>query len=205
MQLFLENPEKRYYVRELTRITGALINSVRRELNNLVELQLILTEAEQKKNKLEKEEGESESEKPAAGPKKSFNAKKYYYLNPKNIFHQDLLNLFAKGKVLVERKYVEKIKRYGDVKYLALSGVFVEDERANTDLLIIGKKLKKDRIGEVLAELEQESNKAIRYTILDNVEYQLRKDIEDRFLMDILENEKNIIVVDKMKELREDE
>ena len=41
LQLFLKNPEERYYVRELTRKIGAQLNSVRRELNNLVELGVV--------------------------------------------------------------------------------------------------------------------------------------------------------------------
>ena len=42
--LFFDNPEKSYYVREITRVIEEQINSVRRELNNLSALGLVKTE-----------------------------------------------------------------------------------------------------------------------------------------------------------------
>ena len=42
LSLFLENPQRRFYVRELTRRIDAQLNSVRRELQNLVGLGIIL-------------------------------------------------------------------------------------------------------------------------------------------------------------------
>ena len=40
LQLFLANPGRSFYVRELTRKIDEQINSVRRELSNLMELSL---------------------------------------------------------------------------------------------------------------------------------------------------------------------
>ena len=41
LQLFLKQPDEKYFVRELTRKIDAQLNSVRRELNNLVELGVV--------------------------------------------------------------------------------------------------------------------------------------------------------------------
>ena len=45
LQLFYENPEKSFYVREMTRVIDEQINSVRRELLNLESIGIIKTEA----------------------------------------------------------------------------------------------------------------------------------------------------------------
>ncbi|NQT49237.1 hypothetical protein HQ571_00930 [Candidatus Kuenenbacteria bacterium] len=181
MRVFLDNPEKRYFVRELTRETDCLINSVRRELDNLINLKLINVQERRGKD----------------GDKKAQNVKKYYHLNQKNLFQQDLINLFAKGKILLEKKLIEKIKRLGDVIYISFGGTFIDDAKATTDLLIIGE-LDKQKASASMKKFEKEMGRSIRYTILEEEEYILRRDIADRFLLDIIENENNIVVVDRL-------
>lgn len=181
MKLFLENPDRRFYVRELTRLSDSLINSVRRELNNLVELRLVVEEVS----------SEKEPE------KKTINARKYYRLNPKNLFRQDLLNLFLKGKILMEKKFIDRIKRVGEIKYFCLGGSFVEDLKASTDLLLVGD-FDKEKALKVLKEFEKEIERPINYTVMDENEYDLRRDIADSFLDSIINNEKNIVIIDKV-------
>ncbi len=183
IKVFLDNPEKRFFVRELTRLTDTLINSIRRELDNLVSLRIILVE------ETKVEDGEV---------KKGLNTKKYYSLNTKNLFLQDLNNLFNKGKMLLEKKLIEKIRRLGDIKYLAFSGIFVDNEKAETDIVIIGD-LDIVKAKESLQKFELEIGKDIRYTVLSDNEYNLRKDIADNFIEAIMEDESAIIVIDKLQ------
>lgn len=182
MRLFLENPGKKFYVRELTRLTDSLINSIRRELANLVEVKLILEQEEATRKKK---------------AKRFLNTKKYYYLNSKNLFQHDLLNLFLKDKLLVEKRFVERIRRLGDIFYLSLSGFFVEDEKAPTDILLIGD-FSKERMLELFAELEKELGHELRYTVMDKNEFTLRRDIADSFLVKIMDNENNLIMINKI-------
>mgnify|MGYP000725308155 CR=1 FL=1 len=50
LNYFLRNPDQQYFVRELTRLTGEHINSIRRELGNLMAFGLISeTKKDQKK------------------------------------------------------------------------------------------------------------------------------------------------------------
>ncbi|KKR07261.1 MAG: putative transcriptional regulator [Parcubacteria group bacterium GW2011_GWC2_39_14] len=182
MKLFLENPEKRFFVRELTRLCDSLINSVRRELNNLVELKIILEEVPTVKTPV---------------VKRTINSRKYYRLNPKNLFRQDLSNLFLKSKILMEKRFVEKIRHLGEIKYFCLSGTFIEDPKAQTDLLVVGE-FEKDKVLKVLKEFEKEIERPINYTVMDVNEYQLRQDIADNFLEQIMANERNLVIVDKL-------
>ncbi|MBT4723083.1 hypothetical protein HN958_00065 [Candidatus Falkowbacteria bacterium] len=184
IRIFLDNPDKLFYVRELTRMSDSLINSVRRELQNLINLKIIIEQKVSSKKK--KDQVVSK-----------INAKKFYQLNPKNIFQKDLQSLFSKGKVLVEKKLVDRIKRMGDIKYLALGGVFTHDERAVSDLFVVGD-FDKQKMIAVLNKFEKELEKDINYTVMQEEEFKLRNDISDRFLLDILENEKNVIFVDRL-------
>ncbi|MFH0988206.1 MAG: hypothetical protein V1763_02440 [Parcubacteria group bacterium] len=181
MRIFLDNPEKKFFVRELTRLSESLINSVRRELDKLVEMKFIKVQETKEKT----EEG-------------GLNAKRFYYLNDKNLFQTDLLNLFSKGKILIEKKFLGQLRRLGDIKYLALGGFFVDDANAKTDVLIVGN-LDQKKAGELLQRFEKQVSRPINYTIMDEEEYKLRENIADRFLEEIISNDKNIVVIDKRR------
>jgi len=189
MQVFLENPGKKFYVRELTRMTDSLINSVRRELDNLVKLKLVVAEDLEEKAEPQEEEVVA----------KTFNAKKFYVLNPNNLIHRDLLNLFSKGKMLIEKRLIEKLKDLGDVQYLAFGGLFVDDSGADTDILIIGQ-YNKSKAKEIIDQFEKEIERPVRYTLFDSVEYNLRMDIADKFLAGILKNERNMVLINRLEE-----
>ena len=70
LQLFFENPEKSFYVREMTRVIDEQINSVRRELLNLESIGIIKNE--------------------------TFDNKIYYSANTKHPFARPLADMFSK-------------------------------------------------------------------------------------------------------------
>ena len=182
IKVFLDNPNEKYYVRELTRLTDTLINSIRRELVNLVEMKIVVCE----------EKGSNKDE-----TKKGLNTKKFYSLNQKNLFLQELTSLFSKGKLLLEKKLIERIKRLGDIKYLAFGGIFVDDERGSTDIIIVGD-LDKNKAVASLNKFEKELGKDVRFTIMTVSEFQLRNDIADNFLDEVMTADKNIVLIDKL-------
>ena len=194
IKLFLSNPERMFYVRELTRLTDSLINSIRRELDNLLEVGLIeVVTPEQENGSVPKIVEETAT--------RGVNAKKYYRLNKRNIFKNELDALFCKNKMMIEKRFAEKIKEVGQVNYLALSGIFVDNRKSPTDLVVIGSFEKKDMI-RAINRFEQEIGKRIKFTIMDLKEYKLRHDIADRFLLDILdESQQDLIIVNQLSEI----
>ena len=49
LNLFLTNPDKSFYVREITRLIDEQVNSVRRELKNLEEFKVVKSTTEDRK------------------------------------------------------------------------------------------------------------------------------------------------------------
>ena len=82
LRLFFDNPDQAYYVRELTRLVGAQINSVRRELDNLSYLGIVQI----------LEEGQVETPVVVTDVPypKGLNKKKYYQLNRSFVLHEPL-------------------------------------------------------------------------------------------------------------------
>ncbi len=184
LKLFLNNPDKFYYIREITRGLNVQINSIRRELENLQNLGIIVELIpEKKENKI--------SEKNKA--KNGYLGKKYFKANTDFLLYQELKSLLLKSQLLLEKNLIKGIQKLGKVYYLVLTGFFVGQKDARTDILIVGK-LNRRKVKALVKNFEKDFDREINYTVLSKKEFNYRKDITDRFLYDILENKKLVIV-----------
>ena len=167
LRLFFENPEKSFYVREMTRVIDEQINSVRRELLNLESIGVIKNE--------------------------TFDNKVYYSANAKHPFYRPMTDIFSKKVDLARDKdvkestweeYVRPVKKY-------LRGLVVTNRlpgQDGLDLLIIGddKTKKLSRWAEVI---EKRQGKPLNYAIISSDDFIYRKSVRDRFILDVLEME----------------
>lgn len=179
LKLFLLS-EGRFFVREIARLTGEELNSVRRELKNLVEFGLV--------KEVSAEVGSSAKDE----------NKKFYEADVNFVLYEELKNLFLKTRLLVERLFVKNAKRLGNVKLLVLSGFFVNDDDAKTDLLIAGQ-INKRALSGFINKISHEFNQPIRYTTMTTTEFNYRHKITDKFLFEVLEGKK-IVVIDNLEE-----
>lgn len=115
------------------------------------------------------------------------------------MLYPELRALFAKSGVLLEKEFAQKLSRTGKVYYLALTGHFVGNTDAKTDIFIVGD-LNREKVAAAIRKFEQSLGKEINYTIMAPDEYRYRKDLTDRFLYSILESNK-MIIVDKLNEM----
>lgn len=120
-----------------------------------------------------------------------------YQVNTNALLYPELKSLFLKARLLIERALVQEIERLGHVRYLLLSGFFVGDPDAATDLFIVGK-INRKKIGNLMKRFERDMGREIRYTVMSKSEFKYRHDITDRFLYHLLENPKKIVVIDTL-------
>ncbi|MFA6215863.1 MAG: hypothetical protein WC768_04825 [Patescibacteria group bacterium] len=189
LRLFLNNPSQPYYLRELARKLKSQLNSIRREVDNLEELgivksvQPVKTEnAEDQKSKIKEKPG----------------SKKYFLANTDFILYPELKALLLKAQLLLERSFVSKIEKMATVKMFILTGIFVGIEGFSTDMLLVGAVNRKN-LAKIVKDFEKELNHSINYTVMSFQEFKYRQDITDRFLYDILEGRK-IVIVDKLSQ-----
>lgn len=173
LRLFLLNPEKSYYVRQLTRLLGEQINSVRRELGNLSGIELVKSE----------DKGQ----------------KKFYQANPDCLLYDELQALVVKSHLTLEKDLVHGIKDLENLKLLVLTGIFTEEQNTLTDILCVGN-LDEKKFRLLINRFKKDYPRDLNFTIMNEDEYRYRKEISDKFLHDIL-NTKHIIVVNKVGEL----
>ena len=202
LRLFLEHHDDVFFVRQLTRLLGAQVYSVRRELENLVSFG-VLQEAAAPRipsgGEKNMPQGNGTEGKKNASTKKGKEAegqKKYYALNKSFVLYPELKALFTKGRLLIEKELVEKIEGAGKIQLLILTGMFVGLQQWQTDMFIVGQ-VNKDKLRSVIEHFEKELQQPINYTVMTKEEFHYRRDITDRFIFNILENDR-IVVIDHL-------
>lgn len=180
MSLFLQQPKEMFYVRELTRRIDAQLNSVRRELKNLVDMGLILEK--------QSEYGRSAST--------LAEKKKFYMVNVDFILYEDLRSLFKKVQILLKQNFVQEVDRQGSIYYFAFTGRFVDAKDIPTDILIVGD-IKQDILESMIKSFEQEVPYEINYTLMAKDEFRDRRQVSDRFLGSILNGDK-VVMIDRL-------
>lgn len=182
LRLLLNNPYQPFYLRELARRLKTQLNSIRREVSNLEALGIIKV-----------------TTLPAAGPstqnqpKPKKSSKKYYLVDTSFILYPELKALVIKAQLLLEQDFIREIEKSARVKLFLLTGIFVGIEQSATDILLVGS-INRHRLVALIKRFEKELNREINYTVMSPQEFKYRQDITDRFLYDILEAKKIIII-----------
>lgn len=184
LSLFLNNPQKSYYVREITRAIDEQINSVRRELNNLEEIGVV--------EKFEKER------------------KVYYQLGQETDLLRPLTLLFSDDELLggsggsVESESFDWFDEVAGIKAnlasLVVMGSFLEDEDAEADMILVGDN-SRNRISKWAQKMEKRLGRELRYVIFDQKDFEYRLMAKDVFLMHLL-NMKHEVVFDDLNMIK---
>lgn len=175
LQLFYANPNRSFYVREITRKIDEQINSVRRELANLLSVGIISSD--------------------------NTNNRLYYEVNQKYEYYEPFSIIFGGAKaskkksidgVTPKNDTKDELKQLGKVDLAILTGKFTRDESTGIDVLIVGD-LNKSALEKYIAELEAKEGKDIRYTVMSTDNFRYRKQINDRFITTVLEAKKQVL------------
>jgi hypothetical protein len=184
LKLFYQNPNRSYYVREITRKIEEQINSVRRELANLLSMGIIGSD--------------------------TTNNKLYYEVNQKYEHYNALSSIFAGKKFKTAKKspakdekdieeakpkvseeafvesdpFIDELVKSGNVSIALYTGQFTRDDTSGVDVLIVGD-VNGSLVDKLVFDLEQSEKKQIRYVVMDPDEYKYRKQINDRFVSNI--------------------
>lgn len=176
LQLFYSNPNRSFYVREITRKIDEQINSVRRELANLLSIGIISSD--------------------------TTNNRLYYEVNQEYEYYKPLAAIFGGGVMGASEapaadSQTNQIKALGNVDVALLTGQFTRDDTSGVDLLIVGD-VNQTKMSKFIADLEQQEGKELRYTVMSPSEFKYRQQVNDRFLSLVLGAKKQVLL-DKHK------
>jgi hypothetical protein len=177
LQLFYSNPNRAFYVREITRKIGEQINSVRRELSNLLSIGIITSD--------------------------NTNNKLYYEVNQKYEYYKPLQQIFGgppkkastqkASPTDLEIEEENDLKAVGHVDLALYTGQFTRDDTTEVDFFIVGD-VNPNALQKYVQALESSENKSIRYTIMSLPDFRYRQQINDRFVNTITRSKKQVLV-----------
>ncbi len=169
LELFFNQPNEMFFVREITRHTHEEINAVRRELERMLACGLL--RSEERGNRL------------------------YYFLNKNYLYFPELLRMVVKSTGLGQKLFKLR-KKLGNVKFIMFSGKFVHTDlshRSEVDVLVVGDIVLAE-LEAIMKEEEQRLGRDISYTVLGEEEFEFRKQRRDPFLMEVLYGTRIMIV-----------
>lgn len=183
LHLFFSNPNRSFYVREITRKIDEQINSVRRELGNLLSIGIITSD--------------------------NNNNKLYYEVNQKYEHYSALSSMFGRGAVKLPvlegvvddtDDDITKLKKIGNIEAAVLTGQFTRDESTGIDFLIVGD-VNQTKLNSYVSQLESKEGKEVRFVVMSIEDFEYRDQINDRFLIKLLSAKKQILI-DKNKRFK---
>ena len=173
LHLFLNNPEKSFYVREITRMIDEQINSVRRELANMVSVGIVQQDA--------------------------IDNKLYYSVNEDYPYIKPLAAIFSDkntegGASVGSVSWKDSLGRMRGLKLAIISGKLVVGSSSAVDLLLVGDDMSAVTIKNLVKKIEKDRKIEINYAVISYDDFYYRMSVKDRFIMDIVRNKHSVLV-----------
>ena len=187
LRLFLLNPLEAFDVAMVAEKSKVPTAEARRELTLLKNAGVISTKAFTKEIVTKKKKASKVTKKKAQG----------FQLKATFPFLSALKNLIVSETPLNRGEIAQRFKGVGKIKFLAISGIFIDEPEARVDILIVGDDLKKRSIENVLRGIEAEIGKELSYGAIETSEFLYRVSVYDKFVRDVLDM-RHERVIDKL-------
>ena len=170
MRLFLLNNNNNFEIEEVVSRSRVMKANARKEINALSMMNFI-------KQKVITKEG-------YRGTKKKVTV---WSLNPSFRYLQSIRDILVDPTLLIQEDLPQRFKQIGKIKLMIVSGVFIGNSKSRADVLIVGDKLKKNVLQQVIKSLEAEIGKELDYVVFDTEEFKYRLNMYDKLVCDIID------------------
>lgn len=178
LHLFLNHPGQSFYVREITRLIDEQINSVRRELSNMLEVGIITSDTAD--NKL------------------------YYEVDQRYEYYSALRAIFAGESIVpaqsvavnddgMQTQYLDIMQGIPSLRLAVFSGVLVRGATSSVDILLVGN-LSSAKVKAAVGVIEKLEGRDLNYTVLPYDEFYYRLSVRDKFITEILTSTHRVAV-----------
>lgn len=174
LHLFMNNPSKSFYVREITRLVDEQINSVRRELSNLLSVGVITSDTAE--NKL------------------------YYEVNQRYEHYAAFRAMFADAPIgtrlstsvgrqntqdEAQPTWRQMVLACKELRLAVAAGVLVEGSASGVDLLLVGS-ISPAKVKSVIKSIEKQEGRELNYSVMSYDEFYYRYSVRDKFIAEVL-------------------
>jgi predicted nucleotidyltransferase len=169
LTLFLLNPGKKFYIREITRILDIDVAPLRKELSNLESIGLLQSERQ--------------------------GNQKYYWADESFFIFEDLQKLVLKTEGIA-KILTEQFAGSGEIEILFIYGSFAAGKahaKSDIDLFVVGD-VSDDELISMITDTERQLGREINYTLLRMNELKQRIQSKDPFIVNVIREPKIFIV-----------
>jgi len=172
LEIFFNNPDKSYYLRELARMIGKEPGVFQKDINKLVEKGILISEYRAKN--------------------------RFFKLNKKHPFYKELKSIFFKT-FGAEGKLKKALKKLKNIKVAFIFGSYAkgkEDSFSDIDLMIIGTPDEDKLILEIM-KIEKKIEREINYHIFSISDWRRKLKQKNSFLKNVLAQPKIFLIGNK--------
>lgn len=164
MSLLFNNPDEKFYVREIARLTNKNASGIKRELDKLEMMELVTSEKE--------------------------GNLKYFRVNRNSSLFPELKGLIAKSLGLPGA--LKSILKASDTKTAFIYGPYVNDTNLPyLDLFVVSDS---NNVDKIVSDIENRFGREIRYTVMNQSEYKSKKKSGDRNLKKLINSKKILLL-----------
>ncbi len=164
MSLLFNSPEEKFYVREIARLVRKNPSGVKKELDKLEKMGLVISEKE--------------------------GNLKYFKVNKNSSLFPELKGLIAKSLGLPGA--LKSVLKASETKAAFIYGPYIEDSNLpSIDLFIVSDS---NHLGKNLRDVEKRFGREIHYTVMRESEYKTKKKTGDRKLRKLLNTKKILLL-----------
>lgn len=178
IRLFLLNADSFFTLGDISRRIKVGLPATRKEIALLKTIGFIKQSEEKIEQIIKLKKGKTKTEK-----KKILG----FRLNILFPFLKPLKNLMVDTVPVDNEKLVKMLNSTGKIKLVVLSGIFIQEENARTDLLLVGDAIKKTALDRILKKIESEIGKELIYAVFNTSDFMYRLEMYDKFIRDILD------------------
>lgn len=169
IRFFLMNPSGLFSLNQIARSVKISKEKVRRELNLSKDINFI------KRGRRGRE--------------------KVFQLNTLFQYNRALKHLVVESIPISRELLLKRFRGLGrGLKFVALSGIFSCLPEGGLDILIVGDNIRNGKLQKLLSKTESELGKEIKYVLFDSKEFKYRHSMYDKFIMDILDNDHDVLI-----------
>lgn len=117
-----------------------------------------------------------------------------YVLNHAFRYLLPLQTLLVHSVPMQDKEIVSRLSRVGKVKAVIVSGLFVQDADSRLDMLVIGEGISPARLKNVIATMEADIGKELRYAAFETGDFKYRMSVYDRLVRDVFDYPHQVVV-----------
>lgn len=169
IRFFLMNPDRVFALNQISKSSKVSKETTRRELDLLRDINFV---------KLGRR-----------GKEKTFQLNNLFQYN------RALKHLTVESVPISRDLLLRRFRELGrGLKFVALSGIFCGLIGGGLDILIVGDNIRKGKLEKILGKTESELGREIKYVLFDTKEFKYRHSMYDKFIMDVLDGEHDVLV-----------